>query len=1488
MPTSPRPRPRRRTRATALRLPALGLGLVLCAGLPAPFALAEPQPGARSLAEVMAEADAAHAKIRPPATDAEKAIAQAKATGVAVPVDSLTDDYSETVATPEGHLRKTQHVERQRVQQNGAWAELDATLVADPQGGFRPKASGADVRLSAGGPGELATLTSADGKQLTLHSPFPLTQGHVDEDGAGLLYPEVAPGIDLKATATKFGGLSTVLVVKTPEAAANPALQSVTFPVTTTGVSVTSNADYSLTAAAEDGTVRWHAPAPRMWDSTTTPPAQTPQAVPATPAAPAAPTSGATAPATPVTATAATAGDPDVPATSTVEGPGGNARVAVMPTSADTAGITLSPDQDLLATGQGPWFIDPGWIYDDRTGNGWTWTQSAYPNTNNYLKTVTAQEPYNRPGVGLQDYQPTTGRERSFFEISTNGFGDAVINYAVMTMWQAKSSNWNCATKYPLNLFLVDRAIGYGTTWNNSPQHYGGQVGDTAWVGGSGNPGCTNGIDFKFDVTSAYRAYAGANSNLTFTVEGNESDKLAFKRLDYRPTVVVEYDRTPNTPTDPYAYPVPRTISPDQLIHGCDGNGWGWLGAGINLSGVSLNARVSSSVQQQLYSWSHIWDYMVPGVPDVASGYSSLVASGSFAAFPVPAGVIKDGHVYGYSIMASDQLVGMSGSTPTCHFGVDQTPPTVQVPSLYDQLSDDALATQFPPSGNGQSTKLRTHQWGYVPYTPLDPNPSGGQTSGVVCARWSLDPQFEGASWQCGSAMPNGGLPIYPTAWGTNILYIQVADNAGNISPVAQYAFYVPWNPDGPPPVFGDVTGDGAADILTADQAGNLRTYSIPGNTVAKSPTAALAALPSDTPNQQSWATDAIQYSHRGALTGGKHVDDLFVHVKDDPNLYVYGNPGNSRSIGRYNSKVPLDRPACVTPPDDPAYCAGYTDTWSRTLRVAALGDPAHTDLDIKLEFKNKTGLVTVEANGDGSDASLWFFPATETNKLGQPVRLASGGWKDRELITPGDWAGQGRPGLWARDTRPRSASATSGDLTAYTFTPATLTVVDPDFGDPVLDENGNPLVVPTLAGIAGATTIGSVPVDTWPVLGSDGDLLGTGAPGLWGLNKDTGDLQIWWGHRTGDAANPGMAWDVGPEKIANTRVTPDWYNLDRPNTLHTDPGTPVTDSNATNKLIPAGNPLFTADRNGTADSATLLDGGSYYQSSQAPGIDTRRSYSVAAWVRPNAVNGYGTVLSIRGNDRSPFYLQHSAATGTWALVAPHEDWRHTNTYYVAADSTLAHPQVGQWTHLVGTYNAETATMTLYVNGRAVGSAKNPHPWSSGGPLTIGAATTAYYPDDSGFNGTISDVRAYPYALTDPQVSNLAINNTTISVNSALDGGKCLDNLGAGTEIGVWNCWNGPNQQFKFNTDNHALIIQNKCVTVRDEGTANGTPVILTDCDNLKGGQKWLRRADNSLYNPHSDRCLELPGWNTTNGTRLGIWNCHAGANQRWTLNPTP
>ena len=1496
---------RRRRPAPRLRLAAVGAGVTLLMSLAAPLAVADSGAGgSQSLAEIMAAADAAHANDRPPARPDDTEFAQAKASGKNVPIGRLTTEYSETVATPNGELQETRHPDQQRLQAGGAWAALDATLTARPGGGYAPKATPSGVTLSSGGTGPLATLTSADGKKLAIDAPFALPAPQVAGDN--LLYPAVlGADTDLQVIVGKTGSVSTVLIVKTAAAAANPALQTLHFGTTTVGITVASDSDHNLTATATDGTLRWHAPAPRMWDST--PASSTPNTTPApsasTPAAksaqqaagtdaqsaaePPVPTATTSAPGTAPTPTAAPPGTKAPgPVVSSADGPGTDAKIATMPVATTPTGIDLTPDRTVLATGTAPFFIDPGWIPwqngVDRTkaNSGSTFVQSKYPNATHF--NINGSADSDHLGVGLCGSYPQspscnpTDTERSYFQIDTSGLSGTIINSARLDVWEYITADWNCSAKYGVDLYLVDRPINSSTNWNNKPQPIGGPI-DSAQVGGAGRAGCYDNVDVTYwNITSTIASWAPGQAWLTFGLQASdESNAYAFKRFDYNASLTVTYDRTPNTPTNPYAYPTPHTVYPGQYTQGCGGSNWGWLSAGSDLSGaVTLNATVSSPVQGQLYSWSHIWDYSIAGAPDVAGDYSPLVSNGSNAPYTVPSNVIKDGHVYGYSIMAADGLVGFSAATPVCRFGVDLTPPTLAVPGVYDQLPEGALATQFPPSGNGQTTSLRTWQTGTVPITANDPTPAGGSPSGVTCARWSWDPQLTGAAWQCGPAMPNGGIPVTPGRWGTNILYIQVQDNAGNVSPVAQYAFYVPWNPDGPPPVFGDVTGDGAPDILAADQAGNLRIYSVPGNPNAKSPAIALAATPAESPTGNDWGKN-IQFTHRGAFTGGKNVDDLVAHAAGDANLRIYGNPGNTGYTGRFDSYSELStKPVCVPPPNDAVYCNGYAPTWANTLKVAALGDPAHTDLDYKLQFKNLTGLLTVESTNSGTDGALWFFPSFGAQTLGTPVRLAATGWKDTDLISPGDWAQQGHPGLWTRNR-------ISGELRAYTFatgtTPVTLD------GEPWPDTSGNLTYVPTVTGIATDVWIGNVSATTWSALGSDGDLVGNGSPTLWGRNED-GRIQIWWGHRTGDASNPGFAWDVGPEKVADTSVSPSWWNLDG-KTNH------IVDSSLTNALTPSGSPARAPDHNNVADLATAFGGGSYYRTSSGPGIDTSRSYSVAAWVKLNNTSGYQTFASLTGNQRSPFYLQYSPAVGSWAFVSPGEDYANTGAYYHAADPNA--PQLGVWTHLVGVYNAGTdigsdsanggtGTMTLYVNGQAVGSGKNPTPWTTDGALTIGAAATRQLPTDSSINGAISDVRMYPYALTDQQANNLATANSSVQVHSTLAPGKCLDDLGGGgadATVGIWDCWNGANQHFTFTTGN-ALTIFGKCI-----GTAgNGTGVVLRDCNPAEGGQRWIRRYDGSIYNPQADRCLELPGWATANGTAAGIWDCHGSPNQRWFL----
>ncbi|MFG2692753.1 hypothetical protein [Kitasatospora sp. NPDC048407] len=162
------------------------------------------------------------------------------------------------------------------------------------------------------------------------------------------------------------------------------------------------------------------------------------------------------------------------------------------------------------------------------------------------------------------------------------------------------------------------------------------------------------------------------------------------------------------------------------------------------------------------------------------------------------------------------------------------------------------------------------------------------------------------------------------------------------------------------------------------------------------------------------------------------------------------------------------------------------------------------TDLSPANTHKYRTGLVTTETTQDG-DAALWYYPSVSDYRFADPVRLAATGWKDRDLISPGDWAGQGRPGLWARDR-------VTGEITAYTFTVTTITNTD---------EDGITISYPAATGIANTSTIATgITATAWPRIGSDGDLTATDAPSLWAITpQDT--LHSWTGTRTGTPTDP-------------------------------------------------------------------------------------------------------------------------------------------------------------------------------------------------------------------------------------------------------------------------------------------------------------------------------------------------------------------------------
>jgi glucose/arabinose dehydrogenase/type 1 glutamine amidotransferase/PKD repeat protein len=79
----------------------------------------------------------------------------------------------------------------------------------------------------------------------------------------------------------------------------------------------------------------------------------------------------------------------------------------------------------------------------------------------------------------------------------------------------------------------------------------------------------------------------------------------------------------------------------------------------------------------------------------------------------------------------------------------------------------------------------------------------------------------------------------------------------------------------------------------------------------------------------------------------------------------------------------------------------------------------------------------------------------------------------------------------------------------------------------------------------------------------------------------------------------------------------------------------------------------------------------------------------------------------------------------------------------------------------------------------------------------------------------------------------------------------------------------------------------NRCLDVSGQSTQNGAQVQIWNCH---GGanQRWTLTPAGQLtvYSGGSQRCLDLQNGATSPGTRAVIWGCNGGNNQRWQLGP--
>ncbi|MGW5052658.1 LamG domain-containing protein [Actinokineospora sp. NPDC004072] len=188
----------------------------------------------------------------------------------------------------------------------------------------------------------------------------------------------------------------------------------------------------------------------------------------------------------------------------------------------------------------------------------------------------------------------------------------------------------------------------------------------------------------------------------------------------------------------------------------------------------------------------------------------------------------------------------------------------------------------------------------------------------------------------------------------------------------------------------------------------------------------------------------------------------------------------------------------------------------------------------------------------------------------------------------------------------------------------------------------------------------------------------------------------------------------------------------------------------------------FTAE--GAVQGGVRLDGVNDVVSTGVPVVRTDQSFTVSAQVKPDNYNGTYTVLSQDGESFCGFCLQ--LQDGRWTFVFADADAASPAAYHFVR--TPAVTKSG-FTHLVGTYDAVTGKIRLYVDGEQAGESSRPVAWNAQRAFRIGAARIGGVVKQH-LPGTVDEVRVLSRAITLDEVRGLLSRDNVTAGRWALDG----------------------------------------------------------------------------------------------------------------------
>ncbi|MET7484066.1 LamG-like jellyroll fold domain-containing protein [Streptomyces sp. NPDC005538] len=1135
----------------------------------------------------------------------------AVAGGANVEVTSLRTESGEVYATPDGQLESVQHLKPVRTRVDGQWKSIDNTLARQPDGSVSPNAAAVGMAFSAGGSDPLVTLERT-GRKLSFSWPTSLPAPTLDGDTA--TYANVLPDVDLKMRAVT-DGFSELLVVNTPEAAKNPALAELKLSVDAPGLDLQETASGGLEAVDQAaGGVVFQAAKPVMWDSAEGSGTQT-QMVRS------------------LTAEKSAAEGPASAASDAEDGPGDAAKVAPIgvDVASDDSELRLTPDQGML-TDPGttfPVYIDPQ-TYTPKAGE-WTMVSRYWASSPQWRFNGDSDA-----GVGYcgWDYCAPYDVKRLFFQFPTSRFGGKSIISATFVGHETWSGSCDARS---VQLWRT-KAFNSATTWNSSADNWLDLL-DTKSVAKGGSASCPSG-DVEFDATAGVKYAALQGSAYTSfglrAPASDEDDKYSWKRFSDDAYLRVKYNQSPAQLAMKQLTMNPGATckTPDKKIR---------IRSLPTITANDVKDPDGDQVSVQFQLWWDAgsgfkaqWTSAMIGPKKSGSVFSTKLIEQITSTKKVPKNTtlawfarVRDydeGKYYSYSPWSA------AGSATGCYFVWDTSVPagpsitSGDYPAADDSNPDDPVYDGVGRYGtftvDAADTDVVKYQFGV-----------------------NEEPSSDNVVTTSGGAAKT--VSFRPTRSGTNFLYVQAFDAAGNGSEPTRYMFRVK----------------------------------------------------SGQPTRAEWKLNEGSAATQAEGSAGTRTLDL----KGGPVLGAQGAKGTAVSLDGVDDYLVSDIPAVDT---------------SLSFSVAAW---------VKLDrMPDGAAVIAAQPGNNAPGFELYYSKAYDRWVFDQYTADTSTATPVRVMQAA---AGGVKAGEWVHLVGTYSIGA--GQLSLYV--------------------NG------ALAGTAPYST-------PWDARRG----LQIGAANLRGLVTNyfpgsVDDVRIF--------EKPLSATEVSAlyskNSIGSGRPARAVFPLDEPPTDTTGAATTqVTGRADVNPAVLNGGAKL--GQPGRAGTALSLDGVDDYAATPGPDLNNQTSFSVAAWAKLSKTKPtHGAVIATQVGTVMPGFELYYSPTYGWTFNQYSKD----STDGVPIRAAQGDPSLapgGEWTHVVGSYDAVTDDLRLYVQGKWVATAKVTAPFYAGGPVQIGASRFSGTAS-SFFPGQISGVQLYDRALSAPEIAEMFDSQVTVEGRWKLD-----------------------------------------------------------------------------------------------------------------------